>query len=69
MKKALDNLRAICAEKEITLTKACELSGVPWGTVMDWNENKPNATNLLKMASALDIDPIRLIEGVDDGQP
>lgn len=61
----LDNLRDVCKEKGITLTKACEMSGVKWDTMIDWGNHKPTAVNLLKMANALEVDPMDLIEGVN----
>lgn len=63
---ALDRLRNICNRLGISISEACRRADVSRDTVMDWSTNNPNAINLLKMAKALNVDPMELVR--DDEQ-
>lgn len=62
----LDKVREICAEQGISVAEACRRAEISRDTVMDWKDHNPTATNLLKMAAALNVSPTVLLEDLQD---
>ena len=51
----LENIRRICAEKDISIAEACRRAEISRDTVMDWDKHSPSIDKVLKMAEVLDV--------------
>lgn len=56
-----DNVKAICKEKKITVSKLETELGFPRSSIHKWNRNEPSVIKVKKVADYLGVDINRLI--------
>ena len=57
-----ENIKALCAEKGVSIAAIEKESGVGNGVVGKWRESAPTLSTLEKIAKALDVPVARLLE-------
>ncbi len=56
-----DNIKAICKERKIVISRMEYELGFPSGSIRKWNTNEPSVSRVKKVADYLEVDIERLI--------
>lgn len=63
----LNNIKALCAKKKITIMKLEDETGLKRGTVYRWDKSIPSVKSLQLVAQYFKVSMDRLLRGVDYG--
>ena len=61
----LENVKELCAKKDISISALEKKAGIGNGTISGWNEYNPKLDTLMKVADALDVSVTRLLRKKD----
>ena len=59
-----DKIRELANARCMTIRDVAKKSGIPYGTIMSWNEHIPNALDLVKVAEILGTTAEQLLKEV-----
>lgn len=57
-----DNIKKVCEEKGISVTKVEKMAGLSNGAISKWNTSSPTVDNLKAVANVLKVSVKKLIE-------